>query len=110
VNDIIAHQKPLLLGVMALPAFHTMGFYMQLLLPLLTASTTALFAPRFPHAAVVPSPANTLEALQSTGSNFASVAPTFIEVCNDLHLSLILVTNFGITRYGLVNRNQLKRS
>jgi acyl-coenzyme A synthetase/AMP-(fatty) acid ligase len=96
--DIIAHQKPLLLGVMALPTFHIMGLFMQLVIPLSTGRTIALYAPQAPRPPIIPNPANTLAALESTGSNFTCSVPTFIEVCR---IELLLSTPSELYSLGL---------
>jgi hypothetical protein len=58
-----------------------MGIYWHLFAPLFTARPNMMFAPRFPRPAVVPSPANTLQAIKQTGASLACAVPSFLEVC-----------------------------
>lgn len=77
--DVRGLHEDLVLGVAALPAFHTLGFTMQIILPLITGKRIALFHPRFPEPPVNPNPDNTLEALRLTGSNCVIAVPSFFE-------------------------------
>ncbi|EPQ53300.1 acetyl-CoA synthetase-like protein [Gloeophyllum trabeum ATCC 11539] len=77
--DVRGLHEDLVLGVAALPAFHTLGFTMQIILPLITGKRIALFHHRFPEPPVNPNPDNTLEALRLTGSNCVIAVPSFFE-------------------------------
>ena len=69
-------------GAMALPTFHAMALYMQVLAPLATGYPIGLFAPRAPASPVVPNPRVTLEANRAIGCNAIVCVPAFVEVCH----------------------------
>ncbi|TFK51599.1 acetyl-CoA synthetase-like protein [Heliocybe sulcata] len=77
--DVRGLDDALVLGVMALPSFHTLGFTMQILLPLVTGKRIALFRPQFPSEPVHPNPDNTMEALISSNSTSVIAVPSFFE-------------------------------
>jgi acyl-coenzyme A synthetase/AMP-(fatty) acid ligase len=85
IEETRALTSPLLLGAMALPAFHLYGMCWQFFAPLFTARPIVLFAPRFPQPAVVPSPANVLRAVERTGANSVCAVPSFLEVSATKH-------------------------
>lgn len=73
---------------MAMPTFHTMGIYMQLLLPLVSGQYIALYTPKAPEAPVVPNPQNVIEVAKITGCTAVGAVPSFIEVCISSFLSV----------------------
>ncbi|KZT20031.1 putative nonribosomal peptide synthetase [Neolentinus lepideus HHB14362 ss-1] len=77
--DVRGLDDSLVLGVVALPSFHTLGFTMQIMLPLTTGKRIALFRPQFPDAPINPNPDITMEALMSSGSTSVIAVPSFFE-------------------------------
>lgn len=67
-------------AAMALPAFHTMGILIHVLMGLVTGTAVALYPPRSPAPPVVPSPQNIMEAARLCGCNGCMVVPSQIEV------------------------------
>lgn len=67
---------------MAMPTFHTTGFYVQLYAPLITGYPSALFVVKYPAAPIVPTPVNHIAAAKATGCNAIAIVPSFIEVGN----------------------------
>ncbi|KAH7882112.1 putative aminoadipate reductase [Phlebopus sp. FC_14] len=69
--------------VAALPSFHTLGVYVQLLLPIASLKPVSVYAPTSYHdstaAPIIPNAANTLESVQLTKANVLVVVPTFLE-------------------------------
>ncbi|CAE6506561.1 unnamed protein product [Rhizoctonia solani] len=64
-------------GTMALPTFHAMGMFIQVLMPLYAGYTQVLFAPNY--IPVVPTPNLTIEAAVSTKCAFMMCVPAFLE-------------------------------
>ncbi|KAH7318802.1 hypothetical protein B0J17DRAFT_633963 [Rhizoctonia solani] len=64
-------------GTMALPTFHAMGMFIQVLMPLYAGYTRVLFAPG--HIPVAPNPNLTIEAAVSTKCAFMMCVPAFLE-------------------------------
>ena len=67
-------------GGMSLPAFHTMGIFVQLYGPLSGALSVGLYAPQEPEPPVIPTPENILETAKITGCNGIISVPSMIEV------------------------------
>lgn len=73
-------------GGMSLPAFHTMGIFVQLYGPLSAALPVGLYAPLEPEPPVNPTPENILEAAKITGCDGIVSVPSIIEVCFGTYL------------------------
>jgi acyl-coenzyme A synthetase/AMP-(fatty) acid ligase len=63
-----------------LPGFHCMGFFFQLLFPLITGYAVAIFEPQYPDPPIMPTPSKLLESLMKSKANAAFVVPAFLEV------------------------------
>lgn len=71
------------MGCMALPAFHTLGVYMQLLNPLYGAVSIAVYPPTATEKhllPVIPSPSNILEHTRRTKANSIIIIPTLLQI------------------------------
>ncbi len=64
---------------MALPTFHTMGIFLQLLTPLMSGQAVALYAPHAPAPPPVPNPDSILEISRLTGCSGLPAVPSFLE-------------------------------
>ncbi|KAJ1302971.1 hypothetical protein OPQ81_003262 [Rhizoctonia solani] len=65
-------------GTMALPTFHAMGVFLQILVPLYVGYTQVLFAPS--HIPVVPTSNLTIEAAATTKCSHLVCVPAFLEI------------------------------
>jgi hypothetical protein len=63
-----------------MPSFHSMGFWFQLMHPLLTGYPIALFEVKHPEAPVLPSPAVVIDAIRRTKATTVYLVPSFLEV------------------------------
>ncbi|KAH7318820.1 hypothetical protein B0J17DRAFT_584211 [Rhizoctonia solani] len=77
-NIITQREFFLPFGTMALPTFHAMGVFLQILLPLYVGYTQALFAPS--HVPVVPTSNLTIEAAANTKCSHMICVPAFLEM------------------------------
>jgi hypothetical protein len=63
-----------------LPGFHCMGFFWQLLYPLVTGNPVAIFTPQHPNPPIIPTPSLLLESFIQSNVKAAFVVPAFLEV------------------------------
>ncbi|KAI3612070.1 nonribosomal peptide synthetase [Moniliophthora roreri] len=71
------------MGGLAVPALHALGFLLQLIDPLFRGITTTLFPPivwNKKDVPIMPTPENTLDALERTGTNMLVIFPTFLQI------------------------------
>ncbi|KAG1835273.1 putative aminoadipate reductase [Suillus variegatus] len=82
VLDHIDAPAPICVGSASLPSFHTLGIYIQLLVPIATLSSVSIYPPTSlldPLAApVVPNSQNILSSVLKTKSNALVVVPAFL--------------------------------
>ncbi|KAG1905243.1 putative aminoadipate reductase [Suillus fuscotomentosus] len=82
VLDHIDVPAPIRVGSASLPSFHTLGIYIQLLVPIATLSSVSIYPPTSlldPLAApVVPNSQNILSSVLKTKSNALVVVPAFL--------------------------------
>jgi hypothetical protein len=82
ILDHINVPTPLRVGTASLPSFHTLGIYLQLLVPLATLSSVSIYPPTSfldPLATpVVPNSQNILDSVLKTKSNALVVVPAFL--------------------------------
>ncbi|CUA71917.1 L-aminoadipate-semialdehyde dehydrogenase [Rhizoctonia solani] len=71
-------QNGVRVGTMALPTFHAMGVFLQILIPLYVGYTQVLFAPS--HIPVVPTSNLTIEAAVSAKCSHMVCVPAFLEM------------------------------
>ncbi|KEP48049.1 putative acetyl-CoA synthetase-like protein [Rhizoctonia solani 123E] len=71
-------QDGVRVGTMALPTFHAMGLFLQIIIPLYVGYTQVLFAPS--HIPVVPTSNLTIEAAASTKCSHMICVPAFLEM------------------------------
>ncbi|KAJ3555784.1 hypothetical protein NM688_g2384 [Phlebia brevispora] len=64
---------------MALPTFHTIGVWMQIIAPLTSGQPIALYPPQYPAPPVVPNADNVLEYSKLTGCTGVPAVPSFVE-------------------------------
>ena len=65
---------------MGLPTFHGMGFFLQLMQPLVMATPIVVFTPQDPDPPIVPNPQNVFEVARLAQCNAFIAAPSFVEV------------------------------
>jgi len=74
---------PIRVGTASLPSFHTLGIYVQLLIPIASLSSVSIYPPTSfldPSAApIIPNPQNILNSVLKTKSNALVVVPSFLE-------------------------------
>ncbi|RDB20216.1 Non-canonical non-ribosomal peptide synthetase FUB8 [Hypsizygus marmoreus] len=83
VTDFRDNNPRLSVACMALPPFHSMGIYMQILNPIYGIVPAAMYPPKVFHEEdipVMPSPNNLLEHAQANNSNAIVVVPSFLQV------------------------------
>ncbi|KAF8154594.1 hypothetical protein B0H34DRAFT_783744 [Crassisporium funariophilum] len=83
ITDIRDYQPLLIMGGMALPAFHTLGIIVQLLSPLYAMTPVSIYPPKAtaPNALpVIPTPDNILDHLRRTGSNSLVIIPALLQL------------------------------
>ncbi|KAF8075758.1 putative aminoadipate reductase [Lyophyllum atratum] len=83
VSDFRDHPTRLIMGCMALPAFHTLGVYMQLLNPVYGIVPISVYPPTATSpelSPITPSPENILEHTKLTGSNSMVIIPTLLQI------------------------------
>ncbi|KAG2369146.1 hypothetical protein BDR07DRAFT_1477459 [Suillus spraguei] len=82
VLDHIDIPAPIRVGTASLPSFHTLGIYLQLLVPIATLSSVSIYPPTSlfdPLATpVVPNSQNILDSVLKTKSNALVVVPAFL--------------------------------
>ncbi|KAG1835812.1 putative aminoadipate reductase [Suillus subalutaceus] len=83
VLDHIDVAAPIRIGTASLPSFHTLGIYLQLLVPIATLSSVSIYPPTSfldPLATpVVPNSQNILKSVLKTKSDALVVVPAFLE-------------------------------
>ncbi|KAF5371510.1 hypothetical protein D9615_009619 [Tricholomella constricta] len=83
VVDYRDHIRPLIMGCMALPAFHTLGIYLQVLNPLYGIAPITLYPPTATTPEllpITPSPQNIIEHTKLTKSNAIIIIPTLLQI------------------------------
>ncbi|KAG1779119.1 putative aminoadipate reductase [Suillus placidus] len=82
ILDHIDVPAPIRIGTASLPSFHTLGIYLQLLVPIVTLRSVSIYPPTSfldPSAApVVPNSQNILNSVLKTKSNALVVVPAFL--------------------------------
>ncbi|KIP04467.1 hypothetical protein PHLGIDRAFT_193243, partial [Phlebiopsis gigantea 11061_1 CR5-6] len=74
-----ARKQGIIWGSMAIPTFHTMGIFMQLLPPFSTGNPVGLYPPNAPASPPVPTPSSLLQACKEAGVSGIPTVPVFIE-------------------------------
>ncbi|GLB33171.1 putative acetyl-CoA synthetase-like protein [Lyophyllum shimeji] len=83
VADFRDHIPRVTIGCMALPPFHTLGVYMQLMNPLYGIVPISVFPPTATSSELLPatpSPQNILEHVKLTKSNALMIIPTLLQL------------------------------
>jgi hypothetical protein len=79
----IESPTPIRIGTASLPSFHTLGIYVQLLIPITSLSSVSIYPPTSfldPSAApIIPNSQNILDSVLKTKSNALVVVPAFLE-------------------------------
>ncbi|KAJ4474501.1 acetyl-CoA synthetase-like protein [Lentinula aciculospora] len=76
-------KVPLRVGLMALPPFHIMAFFSQLLFPIYATMTVALFPPKVTKPDALPmlaTPEDMIKHIQLTHSNAVALVPMFLQI------------------------------
>lgn len=76
-----ARKRGIRWAPMALPTFHTIGVWMQIIAPLTSGQPIALYPPQSPAPPVVPNADNVLEYSKLMGCTGIPAVPSFVEVC-----------------------------
>jgi hypothetical protein len=84
----------------ALPTFHAMGFYWQIIMPLASGIPAGLYAPQYPEPPVVPTADNVLEASRITGCNAIPAVPSHVEVSCPVLVWFFLAADRSCTDVG----------
>ncbi|KAK7017974.1 hypothetical protein VNI00_018486 [Paramarasmius palmivorus] len=83
-RELLAHTRPARLGGLAIPAFHALAFILQLIYPLFCGFTSTLFTPTVwdpeNDMPIMPTPENTLDAMERTGTTATMIFPTFLQI------------------------------
>ncbi|KAJ3970201.1 acetyl-CoA synthetase-like protein [Lentinula raphanica] len=77
------YEVPLQIGAVALPPFHVMAFFTQLIAPLYASITIGLFPPKVTTPDSLPmlaTPEDAIKHVQLTRSNSAVFVPTFLQI------------------------------
>ncbi|KAL4260475.1 Adenylate-forming Reductase [Pleurotus pulmonarius] len=83
VTELKDHPHQLALGTMALPSFHTLGVYMQLLVPIFAGVPACVYTPTMTSAfdmPVMPTPDNILEHARRVQCNILITLPTLLQI------------------------------
>ncbi|KAK7041553.1 hypothetical protein VNI00_009140 [Paramarasmius palmivorus] len=98
LHELKDHPRPVRMGAMAIPAFHTLGFVLQIVYPLFGCITCTLFTPAVLDAEndvpVMPTPANTLDAMERTGTTMTIIFPTFLQIWSQEEESMRRLKSF----------------
>ncbi|OAX33021.1 acetyl-CoA synthetase-like protein, partial [Rhizopogon vinicolor AM-OR11-026] len=74
---------PMRINVASLPSFHTLGIYIQLLMPIASLSSVSIYRPTSLHdplaTPIMPNAQNILDCILKTKSNSLTVVPFFLE-------------------------------
>lgn len=102
VTDIITQDGPSLLGSMALPSFHTLAIYAQVLTPLFSVRPVAVYPPvreKDSDLPFSPTPDNILDHTRRTKCDGLIVIPTLLHVWSHSPESMDFLRSLRIVTY-----------
>ncbi|KAK7033978.1 hypothetical protein VNI00_012605 [Paramarasmius palmivorus] len=98
LRELKDHPSPIRMGAMAIPAFHTLGFVLQIVYPLFGCITCTLFMPAVldveNDVLVMPTPTNTLDVMERTGTTMTIIFPTFLQIWSQEEESMRRLKSF----------------
>ncbi|KAJ8509096.1 hypothetical protein ONZ45_g8704 [Pleurotus djamor] len=102
VTDMITHEHPKILGAMALPSFHTLGIYCQVLAPLFAVRPSSVYPPVKTSEAslpISPTPDNILDHTKRTNCDALIVIPTLLHYWSHSPESMEFLRSLYIVSY-----------
>ncbi|THH31763.1 hypothetical protein EUX98_g2444 [Antrodiella citrinella] len=85
---------------MTLLTFHTIGFFLQVYVPMTTGLPVAIYTPQSPAPPILPNPLNVLELVKLLGCNGVLVMPSIIEIWTQSEESVAFLTTLQALMYG----------